>query len=306
MKNNTICPKCESEDTIKWTQRKTENRGLIQRYKCKSCSKTFVLDEGFFRMRNHPQKITQSIDLFFRGVSTRKVQEHLGVFYPHNASHKSIYLWIVKYSKIISKFTEKMKVNVGEEVQVDEMQCFRRRSHKQKRGVEEDWHIDSICPETKFMVFGNYVKSRGKKQIRKVFEQIKEKSRNKVKVITTDGLFVYPNQIRKVCGWNNITQCCNISHNKVNASKGEGFNNPIERLHNSMRHRLKTMRGFHGSMESANSIMKGWGIYYNFITKHQAIDCCPYELVMPEFAETLKEIKNKWHGLIYLSKEADL
>ena len=158
---------------------------------------------------------------------------------------------------MISKFTEKMKANVSEEVQVDEMERHRRKSHKQKRGISKDWHIDSIDPETKFLIAGNYACSRGKNQVRKILEQIKEKTRDKIKVITTDGLFVYPNQIKKVWGYNLKQQRYNVTHNKVNASKGNGFNHPIERLHNSMRHRLKTMRGFHGSIESANSIMKG-------------------------------------------------
>ena len=44
--------------------------------------------------------------------------------------------------------------------------------------------------------------------------------------------------------------------------------------------------------------MKGWEIYYNFITKHQQIKYCPYELAIPELAEKLKDVKNKWIALI--------
>ncbi len=55
------CRFCKSENTIKWTKRKTENRGLIQRYKCKDCGKYFTIDNGFFRMRNSPQKIAQAV-----------------------------------------------------------------------------------------------------------------------------------------------------------------------------------------------------------------------------------------------------
>jgi hypothetical protein len=59
------------------------------------------------------------------------------------------------------------------------------------------------------------------------------------------------------------------------------------------------MRGFHGSIESANTILKGWEIYYNFITKHQTIKKCPYEL-----ATTLKlNSENKWLELIQISKQ---
>jgi transposase-like protein len=72
----------------------------------------------------------------------------------------------------------------------------------------------------------------------------------------------------------------------------------IERLHNSIRERTKTFRGFHGSVESARSIMKGYEIFYNFIRKHQAINCCPYELA----TDLVLESPNKWLELIRLSK----
>ena len=88
-------------------------------------------------------------------------------------------------------------------------------------------------------------------------------------------------------------------HNRVNASKGEGFNLYVERMHNSIRERTKTFRGFHGCVESADSIMKGYSIFYNFITKHQAINCCPYEL-----ATDLKlNSNNKWIELIEIAQK---
>ena len=57
------------------------------------------------------------------------------------------------------------------------------------------------------------------------------------------------------------------------------------------------MRGFHGSIESANSILKGWEIYYNFITKHQTINKCPYELA----TDLRLNSENKWLELIRMS-----
>jgi transposase-like protein len=66
------CPICQSESVKKDSKRPTQNRGLIQKYKGKKCNKRFVLDDRFFRMRNSPQKITASIDLFFSGLSTKK------------------------------------------------------------------------------------------------------------------------------------------------------------------------------------------------------------------------------------------
>jgi len=299
MEKKIICSKCKSEHIKKDGKRKTDNRGKIQRYKCKECNKRFVEDNGFFRMRNNPQKITCALDLFYRGVSTRKVQEHFDAFFPHNCSNKTIYKWIIKYSKVISNYTNKLKLNIGAEVQIDEVEYHRRKTHKAKLGNEKNWFIDSICPKTKFLVASDYFKSRGMDEIKSVIKQIKIKTEVQVKVITSDGWRVYPTAIKKIYGYNNKLGKHNVYHNRVNASKGEGFNIPIERFHNNLRQRTKTFRGFHGSVESANTILKGFEIYYNFITKHQTINKCPYELA----TDIKLNSNNKWLELIERSKE---
>lgn len=299
METKVICPDCKAEHIKKNGKRKTENRGLIQRYKCLECGKRFTLDDGFFRMRNSPQKITQSVDLFYRGASTRGVQGHLAMFYPHNASQMSVYNWVVKYSKMISKFTNKLKLRVGQEAQTDEIEYHRRKSHKSK-GTEKNFFIDSVDPQTKFMLSAEYMKTRSSRDIKAVMLRIRERTGDQIKVMTTDGWMAYENTIKKVFGYNNKIGKFNVLHNRVVVSNEQGnFNHPIERLHNNARARTKIMRGFHGSISSANAIMKGFEIYYNFINKHQAIDCCPYEL-----ATDLKlNNPNKWLELIQLSKK---
>ena len=297
----TKCPSCKAEHIKKDGKRKTENRGQIQRYKCLECSHRFILDDGFFRMRNSPLKITQSVDLFYRGASTRGVQGHLAMFFPHNASNVSIYSWVVKYSKMISKFTNKLKLKVGQEAQTDEIEYHRRKSHKAKLGTEKNFFIDSVDTETRFMLSSEYMKTRSARDIKAVMIRIKDRTGEQIKVMTTDGWNAYGKTIKKVFGYSNKEQKFNVFHNRVVSIKDEGnFNHPIERLHNNARARTKVMRGFHGSISSANAIMKGFEIYYNFINKHQAINCCPYEL-----ATDLKlNNPNKWLELIQLSKDA--
>ena len=285
-----ICLKCKSENIKKAGLRRTLNRGLIQRYQCKNCGKRFVLDEGFFRMRNNPQKITLCLDLFYRGISTRKIQEHLQAFYPHNSSNVSIYSWVVKYARIISKFTDNLKLQIGEEVQIDEMEY--------KTKGKQSFFIDCMDTKTRFIVASNYLKSRGQKGIKQILNSVKQKTENQVKVCTTDGYCGYENIVSKTWGYNLKMNKYNVIHNRVNARKGEGFNYPIERTHNNIRARTKTFRGFHGRINSTNAIMKGLEIYLNFIRKHLAIGCCPYELAIPN----LKLGINKWLDLIKLSK----
>lgn len=129
--------------------------------------------------------------------------------------------------------------------------------------------------------------------------KIKYKTEGYVTTITTDGYTAYENVVKKTFGWSNKKQSYSVGHNKVTASKGEGFNIMIERLHNSIRERTKIFRGFHGSVESAEAIMKGYEIFYNFIRKHQSIRKCPYELAIPDL---LLISENKWLELIRLSK----
>jgi len=191
---NLLCPNCKSTETIKWGKRKTDNRGKVQRYKCKSCSETFV-NEPFYRMRNSSQKITCALDLFYRGLSTREVQNHFKAFFPHNSDHSTILRWVRKFSLKIASYTDNLKVQTGGHIEVDEMQFSRRRSHKTK-GTDENWFIDAIDIKTRFMINSAFMKSRGQNELKEVLKGIKNKTGEHVKIITTDGLLSYPRVLR--------------------------------------------------------------------------------------------------------------
>ena len=298
-----ICSHCKSEEVVKRGFFQTEAHGKQQRYFCKSCGKKFIPQNAFYRMRNSPHKITCALDLFYNGVSTRKVQQHFKAFYPHNSSHKSIYKWVVKYAEIIHKFTDSLKLSVGSEVQFDEVEYERRISPTQKRGTQTNYFIDSIDTKTRFMVASNYCKGRTGKEIKVVIQKAKEKTGEQIRICTTDGYNGYIGAVKKVFGYSLKQGKFKVEHNQVTQLKGEEFNHPIERLHNSLRARTKIFRGFHGNLESANAILKGFEVYYNFINKHQGIDCCPYELACPELKDELN-VPNKWLALIQLANKS--
>ena len=292
-----VCYFCNSKNTIRKGFRKTKHRGLIQKYFCKKCKRFFVINDGFYRMRNNSNKITLCLDLFFRGISTRSIQKHLQAFYPENSHYSNIYRWIVKYSNLINNYTNKLNVKSGSELMSDEVEYRRRKSHKAKLGIEQNWFVDVIDTESRFIVASNYMQSRTIESMSKVLALAKQKTGSQVDVITTDGLAGYPQILRKTFGLNKRQAKTKIIHNVVIADE-RGFNHKIERLHNNVRARTKVFRGFHGSLYSAQSIMKGYEVYYNFIREHQALNCCPYELALPNLK--LKD-KNRWLELIKLS-----
>ena len=140
MTNKIKCRFCGSEETKKDAKRKTKFRGEIQRYKCKKCGKRFIEKDAFFRMRNAPNKITLCLDLYYKGVSFRKIQEHLQVFYPRNSHYSTIYRWLIKYVGFMENFTDKQKINSGRHLEGDEVE-YHRLGHK-------NWFIDIIDTET--------------------------------------------------------------------------------------------------------------------------------------------------------------
>jgi transposase-like protein len=287
------CPFCRGKEVVRRGTFETKAHGKQQRYFCKSCSKKFIEQTPFYRMRNNPQKITLCLDLFYKGVSTRQVQEHLQQFYPHNSSWVSIYNWVIKYSKQISQFTDKLKLNVGRELQIDEMEVGKRTSKF------NGWFIDSIDTKTRYMVASEFTKKRDLTEVKAVLGLAKQKTEKQFKIITSDGWLAYPKAITQTFGYYNF-QRKEIIHNQVNASKGEGFNYKIERLHNSIRQRIKVCRGFHGSVESANTLMKGYEVFYNFIRKHQSLK----GKTPSELATDIKLNGNKWLELIHLSNQS--
>ena len=125
MRQEIICEKCKGRNIKKDGVRKTKNRGYVQRYKCKDCSYRFSMDDGFWKMKNNEKKITACINMYYAGMSLRKIQEHLQMFAPKNCHYSTIYRWIVKYSKMISKFTDKLQIRSGQELMSDEME-YRR------------------------------------------------------------------------------------------------------------------------------------------------------------------------------------
>ena len=275
MKN---CRFCKSKNIIKRGNRKTKNRGKIQRFYCKDCKKRFIEKTPFFRMKNTAQKITMCLDLYFRGVSLRKIQEHLQAFTPHNSSHQTILNWIRKYCILIGSYVDKIPLKTSPKIAIDEMEF--------KTKGKLSWFIDIIDIETRYMLSSQYAYDRNLKTLRNTMQNIN--SLQNIKEVHTDGLPSYPRMLKGVFGKRPV------KHYFVISSSNE-FNWKIERLHENIRERTKVIRQFK-SLWSAKAIMKGYEIFYNFCRKHQGIKKYPYEL-----ATDLKLGVNKWLDLIELS-----
>ena len=296
MTNEIKCPICKNKELIKRGVIKTESKGDRQRYSCKKCGKRFIPDEPFFRMRNHDKMITACMDMYYSGMSFRRIQEHLEKFYPNSVNPSTIYRWILKFVPMMENFTDEQKLSVGRYVEGDEVEYHRRKSHKRKLGTDKNWFVDIIDNSTRFVISSDYVKDRGAKELSGVFRTAKKRTGDQIKIIATDGLVSYPRVLRKTFSLDKKrTKNPKVIH-RIIRSDDRRFNYKIERFHSTLRERTKTMRGFHGCLTSAQTIMKGFEIYYNFIRRNMALNGkTPSQIAIPNLQF---QNKNRWIEII--------
>lgn len=284
------CIHCKSTDYIKKNFRKTKNRGKIRRYQCKTCKKYFTNDDGFYRMRNSPEKITQALDLYFSSMSSRKIRNYFRRHLPHNASHETILNWARKYVIRVQNYVNTLKPTLSGEFFVDETFIDRNRKDGKK-----DVFWCSIDWRTRYINATHYSPSSQNMQDGKTFlEQIK-RSKALPKYVTTDGLQLYPRLMRKVFSVNknagNRTQ-----HHIINASKTGKHNVKIETVFSKIKDRTRNFRGLK-ALWSAPILMNGITIQHNLVEEHTTTGDIPSSRA----GLRLGDKNNRWLELIKLA-----
>ncbi|WAC06182.1 MAG: DDE-type integrase/transposase/recombinase [Methanoregula sp.] len=186
------CPFCKSANIAKWGNRKTQF-GSVQRFACHDCNHKFVIDKGFCRMKNSPKTITLTLDLYFKGVSQRKIADHLKQFESVEVTQPTILNWIHKYLKLLSKYAEKYKADVGNIWHSDETTVFIKKDG-QKKCYEWIWNI--MDAKTRYLLACQVTETRFKEDARKPLRKAKETANKAPDAIVTDGLHAYRDAIK--------------------------------------------------------------------------------------------------------------
>jgi len=137
------CKYCDSENVVK--------HGMVgekQRYLCKDCCHKFIEGSDFPKMRTEPRIISSSIDFYFEGLSTRKVQTQIEKLYGVHVDHSTVLRWILKYSALVSEYVETLTPQLLGIYHVDEtaIKC---------KGVQK-WFWEIIDDQTKFLVSSSF------------------------------------------------------------------------------------------------------------------------------------------------------
>lgn len=234
--------------------------GRKKLYCCMNCKKKFTPDTAFLGMKNDPEIIIQCLDLYLSGLSLRAVSQHMrrrGI----KLSHMCIYRWIRKYSRMLKRHADSFVVN-GQDAHLnaDEMMV-----QLNGRWV---WLWNIIERENRFVLASRFSNTREMVDAKALFREAKSKMDGLPMRITTDGMPAYPRAIRGSFQQNRYPR---VEHFQAPGITARRHNNLVERHHNTIRQRIKTMRGFH-EMGSASDIMNMWHVYFNYMRPNAALN----------------------------------
>lgn len=283
------CPQCKSsKETIRRAWR--FNRSIPKQiYYCKKCKIRFAGTLGFSRIKKEPQAIILALDLYFKGLSLRKITEHLSSIYNIKATHVTIYNWIRKYVKLIKKYVDsEAPAKLSRRWHADETVIRLKGSHINMWALLDD--------ELKLLIASRISKSREAKQARALFEKGIRKSEEPPKEIITDGLPSYGQAIKEIAkkGANQILHLQGPFTSPLN-------NNLIERFFGTVKERTKQFRGLENEA-TTQQFADGFSIYYNRIRIHSSLSG-----QTPAEAAGLKPKlgNNKWLELIRLATKSE-
>ena len=239
-KKKEICPYCNHNEVIGWGKRQTKN-GQKQRYRCKACKKQFIEEKDFERYKGNGKITTAILDLYFKGLSLRQIQDHLKQFYELSLDHSNILRRIQKYSKIIDEYVKTLKPELKDIWHHDEM--------KIQAGGKWKWLWNIMDGDTKFLITTQVSTKARVRETRDFFKTAKETAQKEPEFLITDGRHPYNISIAKEMPETSHIRLITIRDKRAN-------NNNLERLNGTIRDRIKVMRGMQNT-ETAGLMTSG-------------------------------------------------
>jgi transposase-like protein len=294
--NSEGCKNCGSSNVVKIGIRHNIH-GNAQRYLCKDCGHKFVHNEGFEKVKATSKAITIALDLYFKGVSQRKIVEHLKMFEGVIITQPCVLKWIRRYVELMKGYLDQFTPQLGGMWHSDETMINVRKTEPID-GENYSWAWNLLDHETRFLIASEVTKHRNIEDARKVFQEAKQIANGQTPdFIITDKLPAYKQAVTKEFY---TMKKPRVQHVKLKNIREGTNNNIVERLHGTIKERTKVMRGL-DTDETAQRMMDANRIYYNYLRPHSALDGkTPAE----KAGIDLQLEGNKWKKLIEKAKAA--
>lgn len=258
LSDNGGCKFCNSDKLVKHGKQNGK-----QRFLCKSCGHKFVNPDHHTRMRVPKEAIAFALEVYYDGLSLRKVARYLRKLFNVKVSQVTVWNWIQKYSPLVKEFMQSLTPTLGGIWHVDE-------TYVRVKG-EGWWYWEVMDRDTRMILGTHLSKTRTKKDAKAVFKDAYETSKEIPETVICDGLPTYYGGLKMALGGRTV-------HDKINFIQKAGIskampsnNNRIERFHNTLKERTKVMRGF----MNPRQLLDGFSLNYNLIRSHQTLKTTP-------------------------------
>jgi len=287
LSEDTRCPVCKKTDHVIKRGVRFNRSGKTQRYFCKTCKRRFTgRTTGFKGMKNRAEVIGTALDLYFHGLSLRKIVQHLETSHKLKISHSTIYYWIKKYVELITKYITVLNANFSERWHADETVLKVNGRHLQLWAM-----LDS---ETRFLIAMHISQNRSEEEASALIKKALKTSKEQPLEIITDGLESYSPAIKKELGNNPEKPLIHLQ-----GSLTKALNNRMERWNGTIKSRTKTMAGLYDE-ESAVRFADGFSIHYNFVRPHMAL-----HNMTPAMMLGVAKERYDWLDMIVKSKKSE-
>jgi transposase-like protein len=254
------CEKCGSIRVVRYGHSDGK-----QVFKCRDCGKKFR--EGLLKKTRYtPETITLTLDLYFSGLSLRKIARTLNDHFDLSLGNATVYRWIQRFIPQISEYVRTLNPHLSETWQADEVFVKMKGGETVRKmdGMAYLWNV--MDRKTRFLLASKLSKHRDDDgAIKALLEAKRNAHDSQPEQIITDALRSYNEGISYA--WFNEKKPKHIA--KAGLRKPDATNNRIERLNGTVRERVKVQRGWK-SMKTP--IAEGQRIHYNFVKPHMALE----------------------------------
>lgn len=257
-----FCPECKSGRVVANGKRQT-NHGAVRVFRCRACGHYFSANLGFEGRHADPARIALALDLYFRGLSVRKVADHFQQTNGATVSHMTVYRWVVHYSALAARWMDAQGAKVGSTWHMDETVVNLNGAHCYL------WNV--MDRETRFLLATHISRNRSMENTRAPLQKAKAATLDRPTEVRTDGMNAYHDAIGKELGHIGGPTGWVNPHHRVPSIRAKDSNNRIERLHGSEKERTKVMRGFDNE-KGAASLAEGYRVHYNLVRPHMGLD----------------------------------
>lgn len=259
------CPSCRSAAVVS-NGKRYGAEGATQRFLCRTCGSRFTQSLGFGGHHADAKTIALALDLYFRGLSVRKVAAHLAEANGAKVGHVTIYRWVVAFGRIAAAWMDAQSAKTGARWHVDETVV------KVDGEARYIWNV--LDADSRFLLATHVSKNRSLANTRAPIKKAKAVASQRPTEVFTDGMMAYHEAIGKelghICGptgWVN-------PHRRVPSIRAPESNNRVERLHGTEKERIKVMRGFDTDTGCA-SLAEGFRAHYNLVRDHATLGTTP-------------------------------